>query len=286
MSLHSLLTPDPTRRSAPPRLERSVGLARVTLAGPTPHQGQGQGARLERLYQSGSAKAVPLFTPQGAEIAFLNTSGGLCGGDRLGYALDLAPGARATATTQTAERAYRADRPAEVSVEMKVGAGGWLDWLPQETILFDGAQVVRRTEVALGAGAGCLLAESVILGRIAMGETVSALDFRDTRAVRQAGRLLWLEPLHLCPDAFDGLATLRGARALASVALIRPGAGDLLSPLRAVLTESGVAAAASALPDRLMLRMMAADGWPLRRQLARALAVLRQGAPLPRVWQM
>lgn len=263
--------------SRPPRLERSTGLAEVELSA---------GGRLRRLYTSGSAKAVPLLDPRGTEITFLNTSGGLCGGDRLTYALSLDAGARATATTQTAERAYRAEIRAEVAVRLAVGAGGHLDWLPQETILFDGAQVQRRTDVTLGQGAGCLLAESVILGRLAMGEVLKTLEFLDRRAVRQGGRPVWLEPLRLTPDAFEGTATLAGAKAVASVALIRDGAGDLLAPLRAVLDESGVAAAASALPGRLVLRMMAADGWPMRRQMARALAVLRQGAPLPRVWQM
>lgn len=287
MSLHSLLTPDPTRRSAPPRLERSVGLARVTLAGPTPHQGQGQGARLERLYQSGSAKAVPLFTPQGAEIAFLNTSGGLCGGDRLGYALDLAPGARATATTQTAERAYRAaSGAARVEVTLGVGAGGWLDWLPQETILFDAASLDRTTRIDLAPDAGCLALEAVVLGRHAMGETVRHLAFRDRREIRRNGTLLHLEPLVLETAALAaGQAVLGGARCFASLVMLAPGLGDALAPLRRVLDEPGVQAAASAYDGRLVLRAMAQDGWPLRRQIARALSVLRRGAVLPRVWQ-
>lgn len=275
------LAPDaPALPACPPRLQRAVGLAEVALAAAA------RGARLTRLYQSGSAKAVPLLAPDQAEIAFLNTSGGLCGGDRLGYALTLAAGVTATATTQTAERAYRADIAAQVEVRLTVGAGGHLDWIPQETILFDGARVARRTEIELGAEAGCLLAESVVLGRAAMGEVMRTLDFTDWRVVRRGAAPVWLEPLRLVPGAFDGLATLRGARAVASAALIRAGAEDLLVPLRAVLDENGVAAAASALPGRLMLRMMAADGWPLRRQMARALAVLRQGRALPRVWQI
>jgi urease accessory protein len=263
----------------PPRLQRATGLAEVVLA-----QGA-RGPRLERLMQSGSAKAVPLLAPE-AEIAFLNTSGGLCGGDRLAFALTLAPGVSATATTQTAERAYRAAEPAQVTVRLAVGAGGHLDWMPQETILFDGANVARKTTLDLAPGASCLMLESLVLGRTAMGETLREVAFSDWREVRQAGRPLWVEPLRLVPGALTGAATLRGARAVASVALIRAGAEDLLAPLRVVLDEAGVAAAASALPGRLMLRMMADDGWPLRRQLARALAVMRPGRALPRVWQI
>jgi len=282
--LSQIAHPDlPPADRAAVRLERSQGRAEVVLAAGA----SGWGARLCRLYQRGSAKAVPLLAPA-AEVAFLNTSGGLAGGDRLSYALALGPGVSATGTTQTAERAYRAkaEPAAEVEVHLSVGAGGHLDWLPQETILFDGARVRRRTEVTLAPDATCLLAETVILGRPAMGERVADIDLADWREVRRDGRPVWVEPLRLLPGALAGTATLAGARAVASVALIAPGAGDLLAPLRAVPDEPGVAVAASALPGRLMLRMMAADGWPLRRQMIRALAVLRPGLALPRVWQI
>ena len=80
-------------------------------------------------------------------------------------------------------------------------------------------------------------------------------------------------------------AVLGGARCFASLVLVSPGAADALAPLRRVLDEPGVTAAASAFDGRLVLRVMAGDGWPLRRQIARALSVLRRGAVLPRVWQ-
>ena len=81
--------------------ERSDGAAHVTLL-PGP-----DGGRLDRLHQQGSAKAFLHPGASGPEIVLLNTSGGLTGGDRLSYRLDLAEGCRATGTTQTAERAYR-----------------------------------------------------------------------------------------------------------------------------------------------------------------------------------
>jgi urease accessory protein len=56
--------------------------------------------------------------------------------------------------------------------------------------------------------------------------------------------------------------------------------------LRAVLDEPGVASSATAFDGRTVVRMLAPDGWPLRRQIVRALHVLRQGRPLPRVWQV
>lgn len=271
------------RASSLPVLERSHGDARVVL-------GLSRGAvRLRDLAQRGSAKAfLPRIAGPVPEVVFLNTAGGLTGGDRLDYHLTLGEGCRAVATTQTAERAYAAGAgTAVVSVHHRVGAGGWLDWLPQETILYDGAGLDRRTEIDLAAGAGCLLLEMVVLGRAAMGETVRRLVFRDLRLVRRGGRPALLDPLAFDSRALaaaGGVAMLRGARAFATLALVGPGAEDALGTARAALGEPGVEAAASAFDGKLVLRMLAPDGWPLRRQVARVLDGLR-GRGLPRVWQ-
>ncbi len=240
--------------------------------------------RVSGLRQQGSAKTILPHVGAVPEVVFLNTSGGLTAGDRLHYGLAMAPGVKAVATTQTAERAYLAqDGHAQVQVSLQVGAGGWLDWLPQETILFQGAAVARTTRVELGRGAGCLLLEAVVLGRAAMQETVTQVAFSDRREVWQDGQLRLLEPLRLTDGALQtGPAGLNGARAFASIAMLGQGVEDALLPVRAVL---GTGAAASAFDGKLMVRMMAGDGWPLRVQIARALAVLT-GRALPRVWQM
>lgn len=270
----------------PPRqvMQRSHGEASVVL------QLKAGRARLADLRQQGSAKALlPRVDGAVPEVVFMNTSGGLTGGDSLRLALTLGAGCRAVATTQTAERAYQADQgQAQVEVAHSVGAGGWLDWLPQETILYQGAALERRTVIDLAPGAGCLLLESVVLGRAAMGETVTALDFRDTRMVRRDGRLTLLDPLAFGNSALaagHGGAILGGARAFATLAMVGPSAQDALGPARAALGEPGVEAAASAFDGKLVLRLLAADGWPLRRQVARVLAALR-GQALPRVWQI
>ena len=90
-----------------------------------PVAGRGGRAALADLFQQGSARAIlPRVDGDVTEVVFLNTSGGLTGGDRLDLALTLAPGLCATATTQTAERAYRsAAGVARAEVRLTVGGG-------------------------------------------------------------------------------------------------------------------------------------------------------------------
>lgn len=261
------------------RMQRAHGVASVVLKA---------GGRLERLRQQGCAKAILPHVSGAAEVVFLNTSGGLTGGDRLAYALELAAGVRATATTQTAERAYRAaEGVATMEVSMRLGAGAWLDWLPQETILFDRAALERDTRIELGADAGCLICEAVVLGRAAMHETLRATHLRDRRQISRAGRPVLVDAVRLDDAALtSGAAALGGARAFASLAMVAQNAQDALAAVRAVLDEPGSRAAASGLDGRLQIRILAQDGWPLRRQIARILSVLRRDAGLPRVWQM
>ncbi len=266
-------------------MQRSRGAAAVAVSR------RGGRIRLDRLAQSGSARAfLPRVHRPVPEAVFLNTSGGLTGGDTLTFSLDVAPGAALTATTQTAERAYAAGgAAATVRVTAAVGAGGRLDWLPQETILYEDADLDRTTLVDLAGDAACLICEAVVLGRRARGEDPVRARLRDVRTVRRDGRPVWAERLAIDAGALaraGDAAVLGDARAFAVVALVAPGAADALGPLRAALAGTeGVEAAASAWDGKCVARILAADGWPMRRALARALGALR-GGPLPRVWQM
>ena len=265
-----------------PALQRTRGRASVVLGG-------GVATALKGLAQAGSAKAfLPRSHSPDPEVVFLNTAGGLTGGDRLTYALELGPGGRATATTQTAERAYRAAGDvAQMEVRLSAGAGAELHWLPQETILFDGAALHRRTEVALGHDARYLGVETVVLGRAAMGETLAHVEFDDLRTVRREGKPVFIEPLRIATDTLARTtpAALGTARAFATLVWTAPGVADALDPLRAVIAQHDCPAAASAWDGKLVLRAVAPDAFPLRRLLAAALTHIR-GRALPRVWQI
>ncbi len=259
-------------------MQRSIGAACVALVAGQPR------ARLTALDQSGSARIMLPALDKVPEVVILNTGGGLAGGDRLSYSIDIGAGLVARATTQTAERAYRSTgATARVDLAMTVGAGGWLDWLPQETILYQGARLHRRTRIDLAAGSGVMMAEMIVLGRAAMGEVVTDVALTDRREVWRDGHVVALDVLRLDAAALaTGAAGLNGARALAALWLVCNGAEDMVAPLRAAVPEAGI----SALPGRLMLRAATRDAPALRALMARALQTLRQTRALPRVWQM
>src|SRR5690606_13277635 len=89
---------------------------------------------------------------------------------------------------------------AEVLTRAKLAERTRLDWLPQETILFDGGRLSRRFEAEVAEGAELLVVEALVLGREAMGETVKSGLFRDRWRIRQNGRLLFADDLRLGGD--------------------------------------------------------------------------------------
>lgn len=246
---------------------------------------------LKDLHQSGSAKAMlPKVHSVVPEVVFLNTSGGLTAGDRLDYTLEIEEGGALVGTTQTAERAYasRVDgEDARVDVRLIAGAGATLHWLPQETILFETSRLSRHTSAEISATSEFLFSEMIVLGRAAMGEEITTLHLSDRRDIRRAGRLEFLEPLEIDAGLLahrDHVATLADARSMATVGFFAQGAEDLAEPLKRI-TQEGVTAGVSGWNGKLVIRALAADGYPLRRYLAQVLKHIRQ-AELPRVWQL
>jgi urease accessory protein len=264
-------------------LQRSTGAASVQF---TARAGK---TSLVDLAQKGSAKAMlPRVFTAHPEVVFMNTSGGLTGGDTLSYDMRLDAGTRICATTQTAERAYASTgAAAEVTVTADLGENARLDWLPQETILFEHAHLQRSTTLDLATGASALLVESLVLGRLAMGERPTLARITDKRMVRRNGRLFWAQNLCLDAGALANShqpALLGGARAMAVIAFVADGGETAATALRALPLHEGAQMAVSGWDGRCLICITASDSWPLRAQIIRVITTLR-AAPMPRVWQ-
>lgn len=260
------------------RQPRAIGHGRIAL---------GPEGRLRDLYQQGSVRVMlPRAPGPGLEAVLVNTAGGITGGDRLRYE-GRAEGGRLVLATQTAERLYRAQpgQTGRVETVLSVAEEARLDWLPQETIAFEASALSRGLEADLAPGATLTAVESVILGRQAMGETLSRIALADHWRVRIDGRPVFAEALRIegcVAAATRGPGTLGGRRAFATLLHVGPDAEALLHPLRDALGAEG---AASLRLGCLVARIAAPDGLALRRRLSQSLPVLL-GRDLPRVWRI
>ncbi len=247
---------------------------------------RGPASVVASLRQEGSLKALfPKCAGDALEAVFLNTAGGLTGGDVMDIAMTAGDGTQIIASSQAAERAYRAQpgQVARAQVDLHVADGARLHWLPQETILFDGAALRRRLHVNLTGNARALIVEPLIFGRAAMGETLGVLHFTDQWRVRRDGKLIFADALRITDDAISKMecrAIAGGAGALATVLLAAPEAGVFAEmPLP---DDAGLSLIAD---DLLLIRILADDGFALRKVLIPVIEALSQ-APMPRVWRL
>jgi urease accessory protein len=240
--------------------------------------------RRRQVYEDGPLRVrFPSAAPRALEAVIVNTAGGIAGGDRHDLDIRVDDGAALGVTTAAAEKVYRTLGPdAEIAVKLAVGEGARLVWLPQETIMFDRARLSRRIEVELASSASFVMAEAVMFGRSAMGETVESGAFTDRWRVRQDGRLIFAETVR-----FDGAvgralrepAGAGGGIAIATVLAV-PGDQTMVDRLRAQAFCGEVAA--SAWNGLAVARLCAKDGVGLRRDMAAAVVAL--GGALPRLW--
>lgn len=245
------------------------------------------------LRHSGCLKALFPRGPRNCLSAvFVNTSGGITGGDDLRIQAAVDAGARLSLTSQAAERIYRSSNgaPGVVRTQVSVAQGARLDWLPQETILYDHAALDRSLRIDLQGDASCLVVETLVFGRMAMGETIRSISLSDRVAVWRDGAPLFVDRARLSGDValhLERRAIAQGGTAIATVLLAtapdRPDAGAHLEKLRPILPKQ--AGISLIRPGLLLLRMTAPDSFVLRQSLLPVLAQLNEG-PLPRTWMI
>ncbi len=270
------------RAATPLDQPRAIGKAIVSSkAGPF-------GSTLDRLRQSGALKLLFPKTADAFQAIVVNTAGGITGGDDFHLHATAGAGAHLTLTSQAAERAYRAQagQIGHVDNRLHVEDGGSLFWLPQETILYNEAALHRRLVVDLAGNARFLMVEPVLFGRRAMGEDVTTLQFRDRVEIRREGMPLYHDGVTLegsVGQVLDRPATGNGARAMASLVYVDPSAAGRLATVRAHLGAVGGASLLQT--DVLVARILAEDGFALRRALLPVLDLLTDNT-LPQSWRL
>ncbi len=270
----------------PPAHQRAVGAVELRF-------GPGNGGRtvLRHLFQSTPMRALfPAPEPGEPPLAALvNTAGGLAGGDALRLEVALEPGAGATITTPAAEKLYRSLGPdTRVSATLRLGAGSVLEWLPQETILFEGARLDRGLAIEMEPGARLLAAEMLVFGRAARGERFRRGFLRDGWRLRRDGALRWADALRLDDPgaAADDRFGLDGAGAMATLLHAADGAEALLPLLRDACGPLGAATVPR--PGILLARWLG-GATAVRAAMGGAIPAMRAAAlglppRLPRLW--
>jgi urease accessory protein len=238
------------------------------------------------LHESGSLRVrFPSPEDQGLSGVFVNTAGGVAGGDRFDIEIAASDAARLTLTTAAAEKVYRAQgAAAQLDIALRVGTGAHLSWLPQETILFDRARMQRRFDIALDEAASLLLCEIVVFGRTAMGERMEQGEFIDRWRLSRGGKLVFAETVRLDGDIGAKLARSAIAKGGAAIgtALIVPGDETLVERIREASESFAGEVGISAWNGFAMARFCAQDAACLRADMMAVLA--RTGAALPRLW--
>lgn len=271
--------------------------------------------RQAKTWLSRSRVQAPLkvqrpFYPEGEAIChsvMLHTAGGIVGGDELAVNLLVHPEAQALVTTAAATKVYRSNgATAQQTVHIDVAAGACLEWLPQETIVFNGALYRQRLQVNLAANARWLGWEVTRLGRSARGEQFQTGLWRSHIEVWQAGQLLWVDPQRVQggSEMMHSPHGLAGCPVVGSLACLgQPISPELVEKARQ-LWQPGADATINAtinatvgvtrLQSGLLCRYRGTSTaaarhwfiqvWQLLRQ--DSLGSTRRSACLPRVWQL
>ncbi|MGB0682231.1 MAG: urease accessory protein UreD [Magnetovibrionaceae bacterium] len=289
------IAPEPLTAQVP-KLPRADARARLVF------KAGKNGAETSSLLQQAPLRVLFPYPAQGdiTTAAITNTSGGLVGGDRLAVELIAEKGARILACQQAAEKVYRsAGQSSLVDVSITAEDGAWAEWLPQETILFEGSDLRRCNVINMAPGSTVLAGEMLVFGREAHGESLTSVVLKETWEVRRAGRLVWADILELGEDVSAVLAHpagLAGARASATVVFAGPDNGnkpgeDLLVAVRTLARDRSVRFGASMVNGILVMRWLGENVAAMREDFGSTWELVRSKAGnlpprLPRFWRV
>ncbi|RTL51325.1 MAG: urease accessory protein UreD [Rhodocyclaceae bacterium] len=252
---------------------------------------------LTRREHSGPLRVQKALYPEGPEtchVIVLHPPSGIAGGDRLAINAHLASGSKALLTTPGAGKWYRSiGDEARQDIRFHLEAASRLEWLPQETIVFDAARAGMDTHVALQGDARYLGWEVLCLGLRASGESFAQGSLHMQTRINRDGIPLWLERGRL--SGGDPLLAspvgLAGKSVCATLLAAAPGMdAALLAACRDMpLEESDALSGITLLPDLLVARYLGHSSEAARHWLTRVWGVLRPAllgreAQTPRIW--
>lgn len=286
--------------SSQSKVRRSDSSGKVTVEGGAQVRFECDGTRtvLKDLYQHDPVRILFPDNPPGElTIGVLTTtSGGLVGGDKITVEVTAGVGTQSMIMAQAAEKIYRSIGPdCLIDISIQAENDSWFEWLPQETILHQGARMRRQTHINLSGSARVLAGEFLVFGRYAMGEKMTEGMVHDGWEVSLNEHPLWSDAFHLEGDLdriIDHPAGLGGATGFANVVYAGPDAGNHLQLARDLLIDHpNVRCAATFVNEVLLVRWLGRDVFSLRNAFADFWKQFRNhvgGQPetLPRLWDI
>ena len=227
--------------------------------------------------------------PQVCQHIIVHPPGGIAGGDQLNISASVGEQAWAQLTSPGAAKWYRANGPAYQQLTLQVAAGATLEWLPQESIVYSGAQAQLETRIELQGDARLCYWDMVALGRPASGERFDSGEFRSRLDIHRDGQLLWHERQRIAGN--DGLLDspigLGGQPVFATLLITGDIDAELLERCREL--PSAVRGDLTQLPGLLVARCLAdqalhARAWLIALWQQLRPALLGREAVPPRIW--
>ena len=251
---------------------------------------------LARRVHDGPLVVQKALHPEGDAVCHaivVHPPAGIAGGDQLRLDVNAAAGSHALLTTPGAGKWYRTAGPAASQhVTIDAGDGAVVEWLPQETILFDGSVADIQWHARLAPAARLVAWDILCLGRTGSGERYARGTARLTTRIERGGRALWVERGRLGAGsaALEAGAGLAG-RTVSGTMLATGGAVDdaLLVACRAERPEEGEGAV-TRLPGLFVARYRGDASESARNYFAALWRLLRPAvagreAVLPRIWR-
>ena len=240
------------------------------------------------------------FYPEGPNICHsivLHTAGGIVGGDRLSQNIHLQANTHSLITTAAANKIYRSNgQQARQTIQIQVDNGACLEWLPQETIVFNDANYRQDLRVELAEDATWLGWEITRFGRTARGEKFLQGEWKSHTEVWRQGQPLWIDRQWLPggEEIFNSPHGLAGQPVVASLAWIgKTVSPEIIEQVRLLWSskerqgEAGVTQLISGILCRyrgnstLEVRNWFMDVWHLLRLSLLGCSIIK-----PRVWQI
>lgn len=258
---------------------------------------------LERRQHWGPVRVQKMLWPEKngiCHVILVHPPAGIAGGDHLSFEIVCGQGAHAVLTTPGAGKWYKTNQKrAYQYINLQVDAGAILEWLPQETMLFNGAHAHTQTRVQLHQDAGCIVWDMLVIGRQARDESFEIGQYRSEMLIQREAQLLLHDVLNFAGNdrflksslGMNGHAVMGSFYAIAPTGLRNQDELDRdIEQMRDLITRMQISVRITRLNDLISARYLGDDVRQCHDAFAALRAKCRQmwwqlDEAFPRIWR-